>query len=128
MVGTLADRGMGGWRSDESACLSGQVLAGDTECCNTVTCKDNCSVGSGPRSSRLGSSEPLVYTIPEAANALRLSRTKFYELLDSGEVESIHIGRSRKIPADALRAYIDGLRARGTRPTTESSDHERRES
>ncbi|MGH3026216.1 MAG: helix-turn-helix domain-containing protein [Gaiellaceae bacterium] len=55
-------------------------------------------------------SEPLVYTIPEAATALRISRTKLYELLDSGEIESIHIGRSRKIPADALRTYIDRLR------------------
>ncbi|WP_349260063.1 helix-turn-helix domain-containing protein [Actinocrinis sp.] len=60
--------------------------------------------------------EPLVYTIPEAATALRISRTKLYELLDSGEIESIHIGRSRKIPADALRTYIDRLRARATRP------------
>ena len=59
--------------------------------------------------------EPLVYTIPEAATALRISRTKLYELLDSGEIESIHIGRSRKIPADALRIYIDGLRAQTAR-------------
>ena len=56
-------------------------------------------------------SESLVYTIPEAATALRISRTKLYELLDSGEIESIHIGRGRKIPADALRIYIDRLRA-----------------
>jgi excisionase family DNA binding protein len=55
-------------------------------------------------------SEPLLYTIPEAATALRVSRTKLYELLDSGEIESIHIGRSRKIPAEALRTYIDRLR------------------
>ena len=54
--------------------------------------------------------EPLVYTIYEAASALRISRTKIYELLDSGEIESIHIGRGRKIPADALRAYINRLR------------------
>ena len=60
--------------------------------------------------------EPLLYTIPEAASALRISRTKLYELLDSGEVESIYIGRSRKIPTEALRIYIDGLRARNARP------------
>jgi excisionase family DNA binding protein len=59
--------------------------------------------------------EPLLYTIPEAASALRISRTKIYELLDSGEIESVHIGRSRKIPADALRSYIDRLRARDSR-------------
>jgi len=54
--------------------------------------------------------EPLLYTIPEAATALRISRTKLYELLDSGDVESVYIGRSRKIPAEALRIYIDRLR------------------
>jgi excisionase family DNA binding protein len=60
--------------------------------------------------------EPLLYTISEAATALRISRTKLYELLDSGDVESIHIGRSRKIPTEALRIYIDNLRARNNRP------------
>ena len=54
--------------------------------------------------------EPLLYTIPEAATALRISRTKLYELLDSGDVESVYIGRSRKIPTEALRTYIDRLR------------------
>jgi excisionase family DNA binding protein len=53
---------------------------------------------------------PLLYTIPEAAALLRISRTKFYELLDAGEIESIHIGRSRKIPADALHGYLHRLR------------------
>ncbi|HEU5157317.1 MAG TPA: helix-turn-helix domain-containing protein [Streptosporangiaceae bacterium] len=48
--------------------------------------------------------------MPEAAHALRISRTKLYELLDTGQIESIHIGRSRKIPADALHTYIDRLR------------------
>jgi excisionase family DNA binding protein len=52
----------------------------------------------------------LVYTIDEAAAALRISRTKLYELLADGQIESIHIGRSRKIPADALRAYLARLR------------------
>ncbi|MBR7830241.1 helix-turn-helix domain-containing protein [Actinospica sp. MGRD01-02] len=60
--------------------------------------------------------EPLLYTIHEAAAALRISRTKLYELLDSGDVESVYIGRSRKIPAEALRIYIDNLRARNSRP------------
>lgn len=52
----------------------------------------------------------LVYTIDEAAAALRISRTKLYELLADGQIESIHIGRSHKIPADALRTYLARLR------------------
>jgi excisionase family DNA binding protein len=53
---------------------------------------------------------PLLYTLPEAAALLRISRTKLYELLTANEIESIHIGRSRKIPAIALHDYIDRLR------------------
>lgn len=58
----------------------------------------------------------MLYTIPEAATALRISRTKLYELLDSGEVESVYIGRSRKVSSEALRIFIEGLRARNSRP------------
>ncbi|HSV67563.1 MAG TPA: helix-turn-helix domain-containing protein [Mycobacteriales bacterium] len=48
--------------------------------------------------------------MPEAAAALRISRTKLYELLTAGHIESVHIGRSRKIPADALTTYLERLR------------------
>lgn len=56
--------------------------------------------------------QPILHTLKEAAQLLRISRTKLYELLDSRELESVHIGRSRKVPADALRAYVEGLRTR----------------
>lgn len=55
-------------------------------------------------------SERLVYTVSEAAHALRIGRSKLYELLATGEIESIHIGRSRKIPASALHDYLNRLR------------------
>ncbi|MBY8888511.1 helix-turn-helix domain-containing protein [Streptomyces sp. PTM05] len=54
--------------------------------------------------------ERLVYTVAEAAHALRIGRSKLYDLLASGEIESIHIGRSRKIPARALLDYLDRRR------------------
>lgn len=53
---------------------------------------------------------PLLYTLREAAALLRISRTKLYELLTANEIESVHIGRSRKIPAAALDAYVSSLR------------------
>ena len=43
----------------------------------------------------------------EAARALSLGRSKVYELLASGSLESITIGKSRRIPADALRRWVD---------------------
>ncbi|ARQ67494.1 hypothetical protein CAG99_00345 [Streptomyces marincola] len=39
--------------------------------------------------------------------ALRLSRSKVYDLIRSNQLRSITIGRARRIPADALRQYFD---------------------
>lgn len=50
--------------------------------------------------------EPLLLRVDEAAEALALSRTKVYELMASGELESVNFGRCRRIPMDALRSLI----------------------
>ena len=54
--------------------------------------------------------ERLLLTVPEAALRLGIGRSLMYELLASAEVESIHVGRLRRIPADALAAYVDRQR------------------
>jgi excisionase family DNA binding protein len=51
----------------------------------------------------------LLLTVPEAAKALSISRSKLYELLASGAVRSIRIDGSRRIPLNALNAYIETL-------------------
>lgn len=53
---------------------------------------------------------PLAYRPEEGAQELGISRAKMFELLKSGAIDSIKIGRSRRIPHDALTTYIDGLR------------------
>ncbi len=52
----------------------------------------------------------LLLTTAEAAELLGVSRTTVYELLNAGQLESIRIGRSRRIPRAALVAYVDRLR------------------
>ena len=42
----------------------------------------------------------------EAAEAIGIGRSKMYELLASGELPSIRIGGSVRVPIDALRAWI----------------------
>ena len=54
--------------------------------------------------------ERLLLTVAEAARRLGIGRSLMYELLASSEVESIHVGRLRRIPADALAAYVDRQR------------------
>lgn len=42
----------------------------------------------------------------EAAEAIGVGRSKVYELLASGELPSVRIGGSVRVPVDALRAWI----------------------
>ncbi|MEU7807892.1 excisionase family DNA-binding protein [Micromonospora chalcea] len=54
-------------------------------------------------------SQPLLYTVEEAAKELRIGRTQMFALLGSGRVRSVKIGRSRRIPRAALDAYVAEL-------------------
>jgi excisionase family DNA binding protein len=45
-------------------------------------------------------------TVEEAARRLGVGRTTMYALLASGEIPSMAIGRLRRVPADALAAYV----------------------
>ncbi|MSO29795.1 MAG: DNA-binding protein [Acidobacteria bacterium] len=42
----------------------------------------------------------------EAAETIGIGRSKIYELLASGDLPSIRIGGSVRVPVDALRAWI----------------------
>jgi excisionase family DNA binding protein len=48
----------------------------------------------------------LLVTAAEAATALGISRTRVYELMASGALQSVKIGRSRRIPVSALTAFV----------------------
>jgi excisionase family DNA binding protein len=48
----------------------------------------------------------LLLTIPEAVKALGVSRSVLYQLLDAGEVVSIKIGRSRRVPVITLEDFV----------------------
>ncbi len=51
-------------------------------------------------------SEPLACTIREAARLLSLGTRKVEYMIQTGELESIKIGRARRIPREAIDAYI----------------------
>lgn len=55
---------------------------------------------------------PLLLTVAEAAESLRLSRTRLYELVATGELPSVKIGRSRRVSGQALRDYVQQLEIR----------------
>ncbi|WP_369197591.1 helix-turn-helix domain-containing protein [Streptomyces djakartensis] len=45
-------------------------------------------------------------TVPEVMTALRLSRFKVYDLIRSKELPSFTVGRARRVPADAVQAFM----------------------
>ncbi|WP_219501246.1 helix-turn-helix domain-containing protein [Nonomuraea ceibae] len=54
----------------------------------------------------------LLLTVPEAAEALAISRSKLYELITTGAIASLRIDGSRRIPVTALTDYIARLTAK----------------
>ncbi|RKN39525.1 helix-turn-helix domain-containing protein [Streptomyces hoynatensis] len=50
---------------------------------------------------------PAALTVPEVMTALRLSRSKVYDLLRTNQLKSFTAGCARRIPTEALRQYID---------------------
>jgi excisionase family DNA binding protein len=55
----------------------------------------------------------ILLTVPEAAAALAISRSKLYELLAAGLIRSVRIDGSRRVPVEALEAYVAGLLDQG---------------
>jgi len=53
--------------------------------------------------------EPLLLTPIEAAHVLGIGRSKLYELLRAGVLQSVHIGACRRIPVDALSDLVSRL-------------------
>jgi excisionase family DNA binding protein len=53
---------------------------------------------------------PLLLTVEQAAQQLGIGRTTVFALLKSGDLESIPLGRLRRIPAECITEYIERLR------------------
>lgn len=51
----------------------------------------------------------VVLTVEEAASALRIGRTSMYALIRDGEIKTVKIGNLRRVPVDALSAYVTSL-------------------
>jgi excisionase family DNA binding protein len=55
-------------------------------------------------------SDRLLLSVEEAAGRLGISRAYMWRLVSGGEVDSIHVGRLRRIEPEALARYIDRIR------------------
>lgn len=61
--------------------------------------------------------EKLLLPPEDAADRISVSRTTIYGLMASGAIESVKIGRARRIPVEAIDSYVARLR-NGVEPRT----------
>jgi len=50
--------------------------------------------------------EVLLFTIPEAANSLRISRSTIYRLIASGDIETLTVRGIQRIRPMALQRFV----------------------
>jgi hypothetical protein len=63
------------------------------------------------KAARSNGAEPLAVRIPDAVRMTGLGRSKLYELIASGDLETIKIGRCTLVTIDALKALLAKARA-----------------
>ena len=51
----------------------------------------------------------MLLTVEEAATALGVGRSLMYELIATGAIDTVRVGRLRRIRPDALQSYVDSL-------------------
>jgi excisionase family DNA binding protein len=66
-------------------------------------------------SSSTASGQAALLTVEEAAERLRIGRTSMYRLVSTGAIETVTVGRLRRVPPECLAEYVAALRrARGS--------------
>ncbi|MCM2420204.1 excisionase family DNA-binding protein [Streptomyces sp. RKAG293] len=74
---------------------------------------DELAAAQAPFDGLFAGDPPLVLlTVEEAARRLRIGRTTCFKLVQVGEIESVTVGRLRRVPIEALPAFVSALRRR----------------
>jgi excisionase family DNA binding protein len=60
---------------------------------------------------RTASVTPLLLTVTEVAHRLGCGRTLVYDLIASGQLETVKLGRLRRVPTEAVDVLVRQLRA-----------------
>ena len=53
--------------------------------------------------------QSILYTVPQAAEQLQVSRSTLYRLIASGELETLTVRGTRRIRPAAVERYVDNL-------------------
>jgi excisionase family DNA binding protein len=53
--------------------------------------------------------ETVLLRVPDVMERLSVGQTKVYELMSSGELRSVKVGRARRVPSDELERFMAEL-------------------
>ena len=59
---------------------------------------------------------PLMLSVEDLMPILRIGRNTAYDLVRSGQIDSIHLGAKYRIPKQALMAYLAGEQSHTNAP------------
>jgi excisionase family DNA binding protein len=63
----------------------------------------------GVRPGRDDPERPLLLTVRQAAEMIGIGRSTLYRIMERGEIHSVHIGASRRIPLFAVHEFVECL-------------------
>jgi len=66
--------------------------------------------------------EALMYRADEVAAALRIGRSKAYAMMASGELPTVRLGRSVRVPRAALEEWIRAKAGADAKPACEGGN------
>lgn len=58
---------------------------------------------------QLGPNDAVLLRVEEAAERLGISRAQIFRLIASGQLSSVKIGASRRVPVRSLESFVDDL-------------------
>jgi excisionase family DNA binding protein len=57
-----------------------------------------------------------LYTVPQTAAAFQVTRVTIYNLINAGQLRTVHVGRAVRIRRDDVLAYIEANTSDGEKP------------
>lgn len=73
---------------------------------NPVKCSASCGRGNWMAAAETPLSDVRFLTVAEVALIMRVSKMTVYRLVHSGELEAIRVGRSFRVPEQAVNQYL----------------------
>lgn len=77
--------------------------------CSNFNSPDTSPTSGDSPEERTAARRPLLLTVQQAAEMIGVGRSTLYRIMDRGEIQSVHLGASRRIPLSAAYDFVEQL-------------------